>query len=142
MKNAILILVMIFLSCKSVKSEPEIPQQNDLLVYYSKGRCLGKCPVFDLWIYNNGSFKYIGVDNVSYKGEIKDVIPPNDLVELKYLIKDNDIKSYPFKKGYDLPVTTLRYNQVELKYYSSSVKKSLLKLNTKMEELVDQINKI
>ena len=52
------------ISCSSQK-----PIQKNELIYYGKTACLGKCPVFDLYIYEDGKVVYQGFKNVEKKGK-------------------------------------------------------------------------
>ncbi len=54
----------IIIGCSSSKHVKE-----DALLYYGKTQCLGKCPVFDMYIFNDGKVLYEGLKNVTLKGK-------------------------------------------------------------------------
>ncbi len=77
MKYSFLILIALLVSCSSSKQLKE-----DALLYYGKTECLGKCPVFDMYVFEDGKVIYEGLKNVDLKGkhefklssaEIKDI---------------------------------------------------------------------
>ena len=54
-------------SCKT-SSKTKIIDTQRALISLSKGRCLGNCPVYDLWVFKNGNVIYNGIDNVNKTG--------------------------------------------------------------------------
>jgi len=77
---------LVFVSCKNNKassekglSDPltsveivpdELPMkpQDSLLTFYSRSPCFGMCPVFDLWVYQNGQVIFRGRNFVNHIG--------------------------------------------------------------------------
>ncbi|SHJ30365.1 DUF6438 domain-containing protein [Aquimarina spongiae] len=136
MKYLMMLLVLLNFSCQSSKSVTEDPE---VLVYYSKGRCLGKCPVYDLWVYQDGSFLYSGIDYVSVKGKIKSKLKKKEFNALKSMIDQGSFEKVVLNKGKDRPVTTLRVNGEEYKYYPSALSGDIKELNARMKQIVNQI---
>ena len=107
MKNiSLIIIVILSVSCSSTKYDASSP-----VIQLTKNRCMGKCPVYDLMIYQNGLVTYNGIDHVKKKGLHQFSISTQKLEELNKLFEDSRFKELesPKKKGRDLAVTQLTY---------------------------------
>ena len=134
-----IVLILIMFSCKSAEKSLEEPSKNNVLVYYSKGPCLGKCPVYDLWIYKDGTVIYKGVDKVNYKGEIRTNLSSDELEILQSALSEEGFEVENFKRVRDLPITRLKYGIEDRKFYVSKIYGPLKKVNTLLELIVKRI---
>lgn len=127
MKQSLLyIFIFTILSC----SLPKNIKENALL-YYGKTPCMGSCPVFDMYIYNDGKVVYKGFQNVTLKGEHKFSISKKHVEEIKKELKeiDFDIKVETVR---DLPNLILKYNGKKLTVKNQEKIKNLVKLLEKI----------
>ncbi|WP_160114796.1 DUF6438 domain-containing protein [Aquimarina sp. AU474] len=139
MKYIMILLIMINFSCQSTKDASKVStNENEAMIYYAKGPCRGKCQVFDMWIYEDGSISYTGIRNVTVKGNIKGKLQEQELEDLKTML-DKPEEDITFKKVWDWPTTTLRYKNKEYKYYSSKIDGTRKKLDTKLKNIVRKI---
>ncbi|PKV48242.1 hypothetical protein ATE84_0237 [Aquimarina sp. MAR_2010_214] len=139
MKCVMMILIMVGFSCQSTKSTSANVSKDEALVYYSKGPCLGKCPVYDLWIYHDGSISYSGINHVSVKGNISRKLEEQELKELKRILNKDSYGDRVFKKIRDRPITTLRFNGKEYKYYSNKIDGALKEIDVKLKNVMNNI---
>ncbi len=139
MKYILIVLIMINFSCQSTKTTASSPVKDVAdAIYYSKGPCRGKCQVFDMWIYTDGSFSYTGIRNVTVKGTIEGKLQEEKLEELKKML-DLSYEDMTFKKRLDWPTTTLRYKGKEYKYHSSKIDGAFKELDTRLKKIVQKI---
>ncbi|MEK6155084.1 DUF6438 domain-containing protein [Flavobacteriaceae bacterium 3-367] len=139
MKKAMMLLILVVLSCKSGKNGAMDTNNENTLLYYSKGPCLGKCPVYDLWVFTNGTVLFKGVDKVKHKGEVTMELSSEEIGNLALLLEHNLAEPTIFGKVRDLPVTTLRYEGKEYEYYVTKIDGQLKEVNSKIEQLVNRI---
>ncbi|WP_299121101.1 DUF6438 domain-containing protein [uncultured Tenacibaculum sp.] len=128
-QSLLYILFFVILSnCSVSKNIKETP-----FIYYGKSSCLGKCPVFDMYIYNNGEVVYKGLQNVALKGEHKFSLSKNQLQEIEEELKkvDFNTKNEVIR---DLPTTTLKYNGKKLSVRNKEKIKDLVRLLEKIIE--------
>ncbi|WP_128755220.1 DUF6438 domain-containing protein [Aquimarina sediminis] len=130
---------MINFSCQSTKGTSEITTKTEPLVFYSKGPCRGKCSVYDLRIYKDGSISYFGIDHVIVKGDLQSKLEDQELKELKAMLKRGEHKNPNFKRVLDWSVTTLRINGEEYRYYPSTVSGFVKELDVKLRKIVHRI---
>ena len=110
MSRYIYILVSFFciLSCSTQKNV-----SSKAFLYYGKTKCLGKCPVFDMYFFDNGKVMYEGFENVEVIGKKELKISSEDIRFLKNeLEKVNFSQETSIKR--DIPNTILRYNDKKL----------------------------
>ncbi|EZH71340.1 hypothetical protein ATO12_08095 [Aquimarina atlantica] len=139
MKYVMMILIMVSFSCQSTKNTTVNTPQDEALVYYSKGSCMGKCPVYDVWIYEDGSVSYSGIHHVSVKGNIKTKLEEQEFRALKTMLNKDLYEDLAFKKVRDKPITTLRFNGKEYRYYSSKIDGALKEIDTTLKNAIDNI---
>lgn len=114
MKKIFAICILIAsISCSSLQHDASSP-----LIQLTKKRCMGKCPVYDLMIYKNGLVTYNGIDHVSKKGLHQFQIPSEKMNELSKLFDRSGFKEIesPKRKGRDIPVTQLTYEDKTLSF--------------------------
>lgn len=95
-------------SCSSQKNI-----KNDVLIYFGKTDCLGKCQVYDIYIHKDGTVNYNGLKNVQKKGSFQTKISSKKLDEIKSKIKKIDF-SIVDKKVRDFPNTIIKFNGEKL----------------------------
>lgn len=108
-------------------------------IQLTKKHCLGKCPVYDLFIYTNGKVVYEGIDHVTYKGKREFTLSKERLNEIKALVEDLDIEvlqNHTYKKVRDSPITNLIINNTKLSFQGSDVPKEVQGVITVLENLV------
>ena len=127
-------------SCKTQKS-PQLIDTENALISISKGRCLGKCPVYDLWVFKNGNVIYNGIDNVEKLGVQEATISLAKIDTLEKLITNININDLGAVKGRDKPLTILRYNNKKYVFQTSKIKGNILKINNLMKDIQLLINK-
>lgn len=105
MKNLILyILLLIIVSCSSKKE-----LQNKEVIYYGKTACLGKCPVFDFYVFSDGKVIYEGIKNVDKKGKHNFKISKNKLEEIQNEVMKLNSESNT-KSVRDIPNTIIKFS--------------------------------
>jgi hypothetical protein len=129
MKNIMIyILIWLFaISCKSSKIEGLNPEEA--IITYSKSRCFGRCPVYDLYIFNDGKILYKGIENVSKTGTYQSTINLEELDRIKLLLNNLDIQSNQNKLIRDMPVTTLIFNGTKTTYNETKIPENLKIVN-------------
>lgn len=108
MKQLSIIFLILITACSSQKNI-----KNDALVYFGKTDCLGKCKVYDIYVYKDGTVSYNGLKNVEKKGEYQTKISSEKLKEIKLEIKKIDF-SVVDKKVRDIPNTIVKFNGEKL----------------------------
>ncbi|MEX0315239.1 MAG: DUF6438 domain-containing protein [Allomuricauda sp.] len=138
MKKVYMILILSLFACKSNK-EAMVLQEKEPLLHYSKGPCLGKCPVYDFWIYSDGNFIYKKVKGIKSNREIKGKLTLEEMEKLKTSLQNNLGEPISFKKVRDLPVSRLRFNGKKYEYHANKIKNGLKKANTLIEVMIAKI---
>ncbi len=136
MKRLLAMMILTLLSCKTTQKAQQ--SASETLLSYSKGACLGNCPVYDVAIDQNGILSYNGLRNVPVLGKQTKKLSPQELTSLLALLKEMDSPK-PFKKIRDKPVTVLKYNQKKYSYHATNTSGNLKKINTVIENLVAQL---
>lgn len=140
MKKLILLIVLMIASCKTVENKVAQSTTADVLLTYSKSRCLGKCPVYDVKILKNGMLVYAGIDWVKQRGNVIIKLSAEALAELKSIL--NEITQEPtlFKRIRDRSVTVLRINEKIYEFHGSQADGQIKEVNSRIENWVDQVN--
>ncbi|WP_148639199.1 DUF6438 domain-containing protein [Aquimarina longa] len=139
MKYLIIVCILLNTSCKCKQASKTTSLKDDVLVYYSKSSCRTTCPVYDLWIYEDGSMSYSGIDNVAIKGIVKSRLNAEELMELKTMLYKEPYKKLPFKRVLDKSITTLQFSKGIYKYYSIEVNDFVKKIDAKIARILDKI---
>lgn len=113
---------------------------KEMLLFYSKGPCLGKCPVYDLAIYTDGTVRYKGVSKVDKKGVFEYQLSSETIGELTLLLENSLTVPIAFRRIRDIPVTTLKFRGKKYKFHASRAENRLKAVNTKVEDLIRQLN--
>ncbi|WP_299835018.1 DUF6438 domain-containing protein [uncultured Tenacibaculum sp.] len=130
MKYVYLFIIATLLSCSSSK------QFATDVIHYRKSRCLGKCPVFDLYVYDNGKVIFKGVDHVKVKGEAEYQISEQKVKLLKGELTRLSSVNPKTQKGRDLPKTIVSFENRTLTFTGN---KDLTVFNILLKEL-DVVN--
>lgn len=140
MRYIVMILVILNCSCQSTKKTSSMtPNTEDIFLSYSKTRCLGKCAVYNIRIYQDGSMIYEGLEHVKIKGKLKRLLERQELEELKAGLNRVVLKDSSFRKIRDKPVTTLKYNGKKYQYHSTHIKGDLKNIDLAIEKLVQNM---
>ena len=126
-------------SCKS-REKTKIIDTGRALISISKGRCLGDCSVYDLWVFKNGHVIYNGIDNVNKKGIQETSVSRSKidtLIKLMVNIKVTDLGEI---KGKDKPLTILKFKDKKFVFQPQKTKGNLQKINSIMENIHLSIN--
>lgn len=89
------------------------PPQPDTLLYYKQSGCFGRCPVFDVLIWNDGQVHYQGKRHVKNTGKYTIQLTEKELEEVSlwlpnYKLQDLDSSYPPEQEDWipDLPSST------------------------------------
>jgi len=105
MKYYIISLIStLLLSCNSSKQ-----QSRDFLGSISKNPCPKSCEVYDLHIYSDGTFVYIGGINSVIKGTHEGKLSKKELFKINRLFQGLP-KNDSYVKGKDISTITVKYN--------------------------------
>lgn len=140
MKKILFMLILSVISCKTVDKKVSKTTTAEVLLTYSKSACLGQCPVYDVKILEDGMLVYQGVDKVRQKGTVMTMLSVSELDELVALLDKTVEEPAVFKRVRDRPVTVLRYNEKKYKFHSAALDGQLKLINSKIENLVAQVN--
>ncbi|WP_408040338.1 DUF6438 domain-containing protein [Tenacibaculum amylolyticum] len=103
MKYWYVFMISIIIGCATSK------QTTTPTIHYRKTACLGKCPVFDLYVYKDGNITYKGLNNVKIKGEQNFHITKQEVTYLEQEIAKLTINTSKVLVR-DLPKTKITYN--------------------------------
>ena len=101
--------------------------QNKELIYYGKTSCLGKCPVFDLYVYDDGKVTYNGIKNVEKKGIHAFKISKSELKKIQNEVIKLDTKDNS-KLVRDVPTTIIKFSGKKIVIQNSRKIKGLDRL--------------
>lgn len=126
-------------SCKT-SSKTKIIDTQRALISLSKGRCLGNCPVYDLWVFKNGNVIYNGIDNVNKTGIHETTISISKVDSLTKLMDHVNPEDLGMIKGRDKPLSILKFNNKRYVYQSKKIQGNLQKINSLIEDVYFSIN--
>lgn len=136
MKKTLIILMLGLFSCKSGKTNITM-NKGEAMLHYSKGPCLGdRCPVYDLWIFPDGSYLYKTPKGALTNREKSGSLSKVELDDIQETMKSGLENPTPFNRVRDIPITTLAYGGKIHKYHASRTKGKLMEMNAKLEDLV------
>ncbi|TDQ25598.1 DUF6438 domain-containing protein [Tenacibaculum caenipelagi] len=128
MKHIVLVLIAIALtSCSSSKNIKE-----DALLYFGKTQCLGKCPVFDMYLFEDGKVLYEGFKNVTLLGKHESKITTEEIKDIKQRLEKIDFSAKE-KLTRDIPNTVLKFKGKKLIAQNNEEIKDLLILLEKIK---------
>lgn len=126
-------MVTLGVSCKSIQHD-----SSNRMIQLTKKRCLGKCPVYDVFISKGGFLQYNGIDHVEKKGKYEFKVSDEDLLVLQQLFSDvgfEELESSK-RKGRDFPVTVLSYHHKIVSFQGLSMPKKIKEIIRKIEEMI------
>lgn len=125
MKYWYLLITILMVGCAT-------PQKlGNNIIQYRKTSCLGKCPVFDLYVYSNGNVIYNGIANVKIKGKHNFHISSTMFEMLRQEILNLTSKTNK-TIARDLPKTIIKYQE---KTYTLPNDKQLIQFNKLLKQL-------
>jgi hypothetical protein len=132
MKKFIIMLIAFLGSCTPSKA---VLKTDTALFRYSKSGCLGNCPVYDLYVFENGYVLYKGVKNTSKK-KAHSTITKEKIAILKSLLSSITVEDYQSAKGRDIPITSIVFNNKSVKYNANTVTGNLSKMDSLIQEII------
>jgi hypothetical protein len=132
MKKFIVLLIAFLASCTPSKA---VLKNDAALFRYSKSGCLRNCPVYDLYIFENGSVLYNGIKNTSKK-KANSTITLEKIATLKSLLNSIAVEEYQTVKGRDMLITVIVFNNKTVKYNANTVTGNLLKIDSLFQEII------
>ena len=122
MRYLTILLIALLSSCSSSKE-----LQKEPLLYFGKTACLGKCPVYDVYVFEDGKVEYEGIKNVYKRGKHSYQLSVEELKKLKEeLSQINTTKVEKLKR--DIPNTIIRFNGKNLKVQDTESIKDVEKI--------------
>jgi len=107
--------------------------KSEKLIEMSKGACYGRCPVYDLVIYENGIMTYEGKRFTERQGLYIKKMPESDLKELKNTLKAANLRQY--RDAYRARVPDLQ--TVSLTYYEGDFIKTIIGKDGRPEKVME-----
>ena len=128
--SCILLITIMFVSCKTIDNELIKKEQTTVLFELIKGGCYGTCPIFSISVYENRQIKYEGKRFVDAIGTYNWIMNEKDFNTLKALIDKKFNADYTHNmEVLDLPLTRLNIkNKYQVKFkggYPIEFKKEL-----------------
>ena len=139
MKKIMILLVLALAACKSSKEATISVDKKDTVLFYSKGPCLGKCPVYNLRVFSDGMVVYESRDAQRKKVSVISRLSQEEIAELTDILENSLGEPTLFKRIRDRPVTILKCNDKEYEFHASKIDGLLKTVNTKIEDLVAQV---
>ncbi|WP_428740317.1 DUF6438 domain-containing protein [Tenacibaculum sp.] len=128
MRHLFLILIALTLTnCSSSKDVKEAA-----FLYYGKTQCLGKCPVFDMYLFEDGKILYEGFKNVDLLGKHESYLKEEELESIKQKLKEIDFSTKEKLKR-DIPNTVLKFKGKRLVTQNNEQVKALINLLSKIK---------
>jgi hypothetical protein len=98
--GAIVLILTVFSSCATKKDQ----MQNNIetaqaftipteIIFFSRGSCYGKCPEFDLRIYDDGKAILKGKNNLNHIGMYEYHLDENEMSALNQILDQTDFQS-------------------------------------------------
>lgn len=121
-------MAMTLVKCSSSKNI----KKEEAFLYYGKTQCLGKCPVFDMYLFKDGKVLYEGIKNVSKLGIHQFSIKTEDVEEIKKELEKIDFTTKE-KLTRDFPNTVLKFKGKRLAIQKNEKVKRLMFLLEKIK---------
>lgn len=126
----ILLIIILFISCKAIDNELIKKEQTTVLFELIKGGCYGTCPIYNISVDENRQIKYEGKRFVDAIGTYNWIMNEKDFNTLKTLIDKTFKADYTHNmQVQDLPLTRLNIkNKYQVKFkggYPIEFKKEL-----------------
>lgn len=134
------IFILMLLSCKTKTTIAETPTEQ-AFIQFSQESCLGTCPAYDVWIFEDGQLLYEGIANVSLKGTYKTELSEVQLNTLKTLLEDIAEVETGTIEGRDLPKTTLTFSNQKFSYHETKAIGNLKKITAYIKNIISDLEK-
>ena len=114
----ILLIIILFISCKAIDNELIKKEQTTVLFELIKGGCYGTCPIYNIIVGENRQIKYEGKRFVDAIGTYNWIMNEKDFNTLKTLIDKTFKAEYTHNmQVQDLPLTRLNIkNKYQVKF--------------------------
>ena len=133
-------VAMTLLTSYFVSKQEKLKDTNDAFLSLSKGKCQNNCPVYDLWIFENGQVIYKGIENVVKMGVHTTTISTDVVRKMNDFILNSNSRDIGDAKGRDNPLTIIKFNNKKIVFQSQRAKGNLLELNNLLEHIASVIN--
>lgn len=90
---------------EDLEGEFDFDEEEKVYAYISKGACFGRCPIFNVTIYNTGRAEYQGINFAKYQGDFEFTFTEQELIDLAATAKDLGVDTMQSK--YDGPITDI-----------------------------------
>ena len=119
--SCILLITILFVSCKTIDNELIKKEQTTVLFELIKGGCYGTCPIYSISVDENRQIKYEGKRFVDAIGTYNWIMNEKDFNTLKALIDKKFKADYTLNmEVLDLPLTRLNIkNKYQVKFKGS-----------------------
>ena len=116
--SCILLIILLFVSCKIIDNEVIKKEQTTVLFELIKGGCYGTCPIYSISVDENRQIKYEGKRFVDVIGTYNWIIYEKDFNTLMALIDKKFKADYTHNmQALDLPLTRMNIkNKYQVKY--------------------------
>lgn len=107
----LLLLPAIFVACAGKKN---VNLSETPILSMKTSSCLGECESFDVTIYDNGAFSFMGKENTNFVGSKIGKLEKTELIQLNKILEEVDLLSLsyePNKSVKDLPVIYMNVYQ-------------------------------
>lgn len=135
-----ILLILALASCKSGNQATSSVDNKDTVLQYSKGPCLGRCPVYNLRVFSDGMVLYESRDAKRQKVSVISQLSREEVGQLSAFLGNSLDAPTLFKRIRDRPVTVLKYDDKEYEYHASKIDGLLKQVNTRIEDLVAQVH--
>ncbi|RSC93094.1 DUF6438 domain-containing protein [Tenacibaculum singaporense] len=124
----LMLMAITLVKCSSSKNI----KKEEAFLYYGKTQCLGKCPVFDIYLFKDGKVFYEGFKNVSKLGVHEFSIKTEDVEKIKKELEKIDFTTKE-KLTRDFPNTVLKFKGKRLAIQKNDKVKRLIFLLEKIK---------
>jgi len=141
---SLFVLGFVFTGCKSEKGATVRGVPADFSLYMKRTACMGRCPVYELYVDAQGQVKYQGYLNVEKEGRFEKELSPATLRKLVKAVEDAGY--FEMDKVYDqgiadLPGVEMKVSmrgQKQQIMAKSGTPKALTSLHDQVDELIGE----
>lgn len=136
-KITLILFIFSIINCGSLDSlkiskEKDIQENKNLIISFEKTPCFGKCPIYKIILFNDGSGIYHGIKFTDNLGKHHFYIKKSELksiIDLSKKIKFNLIEENKYFNSFiqDLPSTIITIKNHQIKY-NENVPEELINL--------------
>ncbi|WP_242083652.1 DUF6438 domain-containing protein [Aestuariivivens sediminis] len=133
-------VAMTLLTSYFVNKQNRYDDKDDAFLSLTKGKSMNDHPVYDVWLFEDGTVIYKGIENVKKTGIHRTTLSLNLLDKIKALALNLSSKEIGDAKGRDNPLSIIKYNDRKIVYQSARARGNLLELNTLLEHVANSLN--